>query len=140
MTDESLQGRDRIVATYLEQLQDLASEITAASEAVSANHLQAFRDSVHKQEMLCEGLASMAGAVGDYLRLPSHAETSGKDQPLDARIRSACLELQKLNHRYESLLKHSGRSIALLSLLFQSKSGQIHPAFQPKRQTWSCEV
>jgi hypothetical protein len=140
MTEDSLQGRDRIAAAYLQQLQELASEISAATDAISANRLQKFRESVDKQELLCWSLTSMARTVGDSLKPIDQSPAPRIDGQLAERIRAASVELNVLNLKYAALLRRSGRSIALLSLLCKSFSGQYPSAFQPNHHTWSCEV
>lgn len=140
MTEDSLQGRERLAATYLEQLLELASEISAAAEAISANRMQDFRECVDKQEMLCAGLASMVSLVGGFMGTETSDRPQGVDPMLAKRIRAACKEIKNLNFKYEALLKHSGRSIVQLSLLCKSQTGQVLSAFPSKHQTWSCEV
>ncbi len=54
---------DPIAATYLQHLQELAYEISAATDAIAANAMTRFKESVAKQEMLCASLASMANTV-----------------------------------------------------------------------------
>lgn len=140
MTDESLQGRDRTAATYLQQLQELASEISAATDAISANAMQKFCESVSRQELLCSSLASISKAVGEAMRPSGVGSAPRIDSSLDQRIRAASAELHALNLKYAALIKHSSRSIEMLSLLCKSQTGLLPSDCQPKRQTWSCEV
>ena len=142
MNHGTLQQRDQIAATYLQQMQELALEISAAMDAIAANKLSSLQESVAKQEMLCAGLATMANTVSEELRSPETPSHSGIDPTIERRIQAASISIRELNLQYAALLKHSGKSIALLSLLCNSHAGRFQEAREPrlKRQTWSCEM
>jgi hypothetical protein len=142
MNDHALPKRDQLAATYLQQLQALAFEITVATDAIAANALAKFQESVSKQEMLCATLAAMASTVSDGFRPSDQSSLPGIDPQVQSKIRAAHGSIRKLNLQYAALLKHSGRSIALLSSLCRSYTGQYQEARGPrsKRQTWSCEM
>jgi hypothetical protein len=139
---EALRMRDQIAANYLQQLQALAGEIAVSTDAIAANALPAFQESIAKQEMLCSSLASMSNAVREGFRSPDHPLHSSTASALELKIRAATGELQQLNMQYAALLKHSGKSIALLISLCKSHTGQFPEAREPrpKHQTWSCEM
>ena len=63
MNDRAVQTHDQLAATYLQQLQALAFEISVAMDAIATNALTSFQESVAKQEMLCAVLASMANTI-----------------------------------------------------------------------------
>jgi len=142
MTGNALQTRDEIAAKYLQQLQELASEISVATDAIAANALPRLQESVAKQEMLCAGLASMANAVSEGFRSSETPLLSRIDSSVERKIRAAGSAIRELNLQYAALLKHSGKSIALLSLLCSSYTGRFQEARGPrlKHQTWSCEM
>jgi hypothetical protein len=142
MNDPALQTRDEIAVIYLQQLQELAFEISAATDAIAANALSKFQQSVARQEMLCSSLASMANTVGEGLRSSQQPSRSGIDSTVEARIRAASSTLHELNLQYAALLRHSGRSIAVLASLCRTHTGQFQEARGPrlKHQTWSCEM
>jgi hypothetical protein len=142
MNDASLQTRDQTAASYLQQMQELAFEISVAMDAIAANTLSKFQESVARQEMLCAGLASMANAVSEGFRSSETPLLSSIDPSVERKIKAAGSAIQKLNLQYAALLKHSGRSIALLSLLCSSYTGRFQEARGPrlKHQTWSCEM
>ena len=134
MNDKAVLNHDALGAAYLLQLQALAFEIAVAMDAIAANALTSFQESVAKQEMLCSVLANMAKTI-----------RSGEQPPpvlSDSRIGAASEAIRQLNLQYAALLKHSGRSIALLASLCRSHTGQFEEARGPraKRQTWSCEM
>jgi hypothetical protein len=134
MNDKAVLNHEPLGAAYLLQLQALAFEISVAMDAIAANALTSFQESVAKQEMLCSVLANMAKTI-----------RSSEQPPLalsDSRIGAASEAIFQLNLQYAALLKHSGRSIALLASLCRSHTGQFHEARGPrsKRQTWSCEM
>ena len=142
MNGAARQTRDLIAATYLQHLQELAFEISAATNAIAANSLSRFQESVAKQEMLCASLASMANTVSEGFRASGQASLPGIDSAIEGKIKAASRALNELNLQYAALLRHSGRSIALLSLLCKCQTGQFQEARGPrsKHQTWSCEM
>lgn len=130
---------DQTAATYLHHLQELTSEISAATEAISANALPELQASVAKQEMLCAHLSSMADTVTQSLR-PRGSSRSPIDAEIEAKIHAAAVTLHELNLKYAALLKHSGKTIALLVLLCNSRRFPEDRGANLKHQTWSCEA
>jgi hypothetical protein len=140
-TDQALCSDDELANAYLLQLQDLASEISRAMEAIATNTLATFQESVARQEMLCHLIAGIARTIRAKVWSPEqHLLVS--DNFLEAKIRETSEAIRRQNLQYAALLRHSGRSIALLSSLCQTHSGQFQEARGPrlKRQTWSCEM
>lgn len=117
-------------STYLQQLQALACEISLAMDAIAANALSRLQESVARQEMLCSLLAGTA-------RAPRFIS----DRAVETKIQQASEAIRELNLQYAALLRHSGRSIALLLSLCRTHTGQFQEVRGPrwKRQTWSCE-
>jgi len=142
MKGQRFEVRDDLAVTYLRQLDGLASEIDVAMEAIATNALANLQVSIAKQEMLCDSLAMMASAVANGLplsetRLPLYA-----DDFIEGKISATIGKIRDLNLQYASLLKHSGRSIAILASLCRSHTGRFDDVVGTnwKRQTWSCEV
>lgn len=133
----ALQTRDQVAESFLQHVQELTMEILAATEAIAANALPRFQESVAKQEMLCAGLVAIEKSVGASFLAPKFPESE-----IEIKIHAAAAELRELNMKYAALLKHSGKSIALLSLLCKSQMGQLQEGRGPglKQQTWSCEA
>jgi hypothetical protein len=142
MNDHALPTRAQLAATYLQQLQALAFEITVATDAIAANALSRFQESVAKQEMLCATLAAMASTVSDGFQPSGQSISPSVDPDVQSKIRAANRSIRELNLQYAALLKHSGRTISLLSSLCKSHTGQFQEARGPrlKYQTWSCEM
>ena len=150
MNDVELQTRDQFAATYLQHLQALALEISVAMDSIAANALTRLQQSVANQETLCASLAAMARAGGGAIRssqppLPSPTGTStgtSISASIDLKIRETSAAIHQLNLQYAALLKHSGKSIALLASLCRTHTGQFQEARGPrlKHQTWSCEM
>jgi hypothetical protein len=142
MNGEALQTRDRIAARYLQQLQALAVEISVATDAIATNALPRFQESVAKQEMLCSDLATMANTVSEGIRSSHQPLVEHIDAAVEMKIRATSKAIRELNLQYAALLKHSGKSIALLSLLCNSHTGRFQEArgSRLKYQTWSCEM
>lgn len=137
----TLEPHDRIASAYLEQLQELATEISVATEAIAANALPKLQSSVSRQEMLCASLASMAKTIGSMPSSPNQ-QNPEIDTAMQSRIQAATAAVCELNLKYAALLRHSGKSIALLSLLYKSHTGRIQEdrGAGMKHQTWSCEA
>jgi hypothetical protein len=142
MNDRAPETRDRIAAVYLQQLQELAGELRSATDAIATNALPRFQESVARQEMLCASLASMAARVSEEFQSPTPVLASSIDFSLQSKIHAAGDVLRELNLRYAALLKHSGKTIALLASLCNSHTGRFQEARGPrlKHQTWSCEM
>lgn len=136
------QMREQIAATYLQHLQDLACEISIATDAIAANALPKLQESVAKQEMLCASLATMASTVNEVLHSPERATASSIDTGIDSKIHAVTASIRELNSNYAALLRHSGRSIAMLTLLCKSHMGRFQEdrGARMKHQTWSCEM
>jgi hypothetical protein len=141
MDSQALQQRDQLAASYLQQMQDLALEISVAMDAIAANALSRFQESVAKQEMLCFSLAQVANSVAKCDAFASQPAPP-YNPAIHQEIQAASEAIRKLNLRYAALLEHSGRSIALLASLCKNYLGQSQEMRGPglKRQTWSCEM
>ena len=142
MNDQAVPPRDQLAATYLQQLQALAFEISVAMDAIAANALTSFQESVAKQEMLCSVLANMANTISERFRSSEQPLLVLSDSSVERKIRSTSGAIRELNLQYAALLRHSGRSIAILASLCRTHTGEFQEARGPrsKRQTWSCEM
>jgi hypothetical protein len=142
MNDEAVQTHDQLAASYLQQLQALAFEISVAMDAIARNAITSLQESVAKQEMLCAVLANLAHTIGEPLTSSERLSLVLTDNSVARKIRVTSMAIQDLNLQYAALLKHSGRSIALLVSLCRSHTGQLQEAggSRSKRQTWSCEM
>ena len=132
---------EECAAAYLERFAALAAAISDAIRAISANSHANLRESVARQEALCDELCSMTGAEAQPAGF-SMAALIQTDSAIGARIRATAQSLQKLNLEYAALLRQSGRTIALLASLWRSNSGVLPRSVgaDPMRQTWSCEA
>ncbi len=141
MNENTIQTHDQLAAAYLLQLQTLAFEISVAMDAIAANALTSFQESVAKQEMLCGVLANMANSISKRVR-SSEQPLLLNDSSVEPKIRATSEAIRQLNLQYAALLRHSGRSIAILASLCRTHTGQFQEArgSRSKRQTWSCEM
>ena len=141
MNDEAVQTHDQLAARYLQYLQALAAEISVAMDAVAKNAIAMLQESIDRQEMLCALLANLALTHSNPI--PSSGRALVFSNSSVAReIQAAIGAIRDLNLQYAALLKHSGRSVALLLSLCRSHTGQLQEAAgsRSKRQTWSCEM
>jgi hypothetical protein len=142
MNDKTVEPHDQLAVTYLQQLQALAFEISVAMDAIARNAVASFQESVAKQEMLCAVLATMVNSMRKKNGSSAEAPLILSDKSVERKIRAANGAIRDLNLQYAALLKHSGRSLALLVSLCRSHTGQHLEAggSRSKRQTWSCEM
>jgi flagellar biosynthesis/type III secretory pathway chaperone len=140
MNDQAV--RDQLAATYLQHLEALSFEISVAMKAITSNEIIRFRDSVAQQEMLCAVLATMERTIREKVRSSDPAVPAFSDAAVEQKIRMTIGAIRQLNLQYGALLKHSGRSIALLASLCKTHTGQVFEinGTRPNRQTWSCEM
>jgi hypothetical protein len=142
MNDEATRTHDQLAASYLQQLQALAFEISVAMDAIARNAITSFQESVAKQEMLCAVLANLASSSGAPVTSSERMPLGLSDNSVALKIRATTTVIRDLNLQYAALLNHSGRSIALLVSLCRTHTGQLQEAggSRSKRQTWSCEM
>jgi hypothetical protein len=142
MNNKAFQTSDQLAATYLQHLQALASELSIAMDAIAGNAITRFQESVAKQEILCSVLATMAHTISETARLSGQPSLVVTDVSVEQNIQTTSRAISQLNLQYAALLRHSGRSIALLVSLCRSHTGQHLEAggSRSKRQTWSCEM
>jgi hypothetical protein len=142
MNDQAVQTHDQLAASYLQQLHALAFEISVAMDAIARNAVASFQESVAKQEMLCAVLANLANSISAPATSSERMPLGFSDNSVARKIQATTTVIRDLNLQYAALLKHSGRSIALLVSLCRSHTGQFQEAglSRSKRQTWSCEM
>jgi hypothetical protein len=123
-------------------MQELAHEISSSMDAIAANAMPEFQESVARQEMLCSSVAAMANAVGIQFLPSAQPLHAGIDATIGSKICAASKAISELNSQYAALLRHSGKSIAVLASLYRSQTGQFQEArgSRLKYQTWSCEM
>ena len=142
MQDVSLTTGSAAASGYLQQLRALASALQSAMRAIAENDIALLEESVAEQAMICANLALLSKAFDETLPAAVPGSPASLEDPVGLSISSAIHDVRRLNLQYASLLKHSGRSLHLLTLLCRSYSGQIQEArgSRLKRQTWACEV
>lgn len=113
----------------------LEVELRTAMAAIAGNALIDFEESVRRQEALCIRLTAMAGAA--FKLIPGRGMELGQDD-----LRRAAEVLESTNRDYRALLRHSGRSIELLSLLTNGYTGHRKEARNAGSTygTWNCEM
>ncbi len=142
MNGQAFLTHDEIAANYLQQLQELAFEISVATDAIATNALPKLQDSVAKQEMLCSNLQMMEKSVHEGFCSPEKTGLARIENAVELKIRATGKAIRELNLQYAALLKHSGKSIALLASLCNTHTGSFQGALGSRRkhQTWSCEM
>jgi hypothetical protein len=142
MNSQAFQDSDQLAAAYLQQLQALGFEISLAMDAIAGNALNEFQESVAKQEMLCAALATIAKTIRKQVGFPGQPLPICTDPAVEQKIKATLAAIRQLTLQYAALLRHSGKSVALLASLCRSHTGQFEGArgSRLKRQTWSCEM
>jgi len=142
MNSQAFQDSDQLAATYLQQLQALGFEISLAMDAIAGNALHGFQESVAKQEMLCAVLATIAKTIGKQAGASGQPFLICTDPAVEQKIQATLAAIRQLTQQYAALLRHSGKSIALLASLCRSHTVPFEGArgSRLKRQTWSCEM
>ena len=142
MNSERSQTRAELANAYQQQLQALGYEIRVAMQAIASNSLDKLEDSIASQQVLTSELTKLAARLSDQLSSPEHAMEAFPSGPVEEKVQSTGRAIHELNAQYSSLLRHSGRSIALLSSLCKSHAGHFPESRGTalKRQTWSCTM
>jgi hypothetical protein len=142
MTSETSQPIADPSNLYLEQLEELISEMNVGMQAIATNSVDVLRESIAKQESLCASLA--AASLADDMRLQQLSQSPHPlgENDVDRMIWEASNAVRQLNLHYAALLKHSGSTITVLSALCSNHTGTSNEPHGPwsKQQTWSCEI
>lgn len=102
---------------FLGQLRGLAVELQTAMGAIASHSLAELEASVARQEELCASLREQAASLSEQALAPS----------LRTDIRTTTESVRRLNLEYGALLRHSGRSIALLAALCRTTGNYSAP-------------
>jgi aconitase A len=134
--------RNAEAGEHLQLLRSLAGELERAMAAIAGNNLDELEDSVANQQTLSLRLSELADLVNAPAPPSRSPAAYSIDENFKTQLRAANAELQNLNRRYASLLKHSSRSVAMMASLFSSFRGQFQEASgaRLKHQTWSCQM
>lgn len=116
---------------YLQVVQSLSTEMTAAISALARNDLGRFEASVAEQERLCE----MARRLSQFLRCNSRLGTPPKE------LVAAGREMRQQNRAYATVLARGAQICrALLSVYQEARGGSPDGRIVSGTNTWSCEV
>lgn len=142
MTNADTKRRDQQVTNYLQYMQALRVEMATAMECIADSALTPLQECISRQEALCAELVLLVKALKPGTPSTALASPANVDPTMAVRVREAGESLRQTNLEYSALLKHSSRSLALLSSLCNTYTGQQQEARGPrsKYQTWSCEM
>ena len=128
---------------YLQGLHALAAELEYAMQAIARNRIADLEDSIVNQQLLSSRLEKLISE----LCMPRQSFDPDDQAQRDfennlGEIQIASDVLRKLNQRYAALLRHSGRSMALMATLYGSFTGEFKEASGPRlsHPTWSCQM
>jgi hypothetical protein len=142
MSSDPTQPSRSSASLYLEQLEELIAEMSIGMEAIASNSVEALKRSVARQEALCASMSAAVLSEGHRLRELSHSPVPLGEEPVEFGIWKSSTTIRQLNLEYDALLKHSGKTISMLSALCSNHTGtdSAHPGPWSKQQTWSCEM
>jgi len=116
---------------YLQVVQSLSTEMTAAISALARNDLGRFEASVAEQERLCEiarGLSQFLGANSHLVMSPQGLVVAGR-------------RLRQQNRVYAAVLARGAQIGRALLSVYQEARGNSHDGpIVSATNTWSCEV
>jgi len=137
-----VQDRNSKLEEYLQLLRLMAFELNRAMQAMVQNSLPAFEESLANQQIFSDRLGELAQDLCHPVKDRSRFASSEIESGLSDQVRAASDALQSLNRRYEALIQHSSRSVALMVSLFSSYQGQLQEDSGPrlKQHTWSCQI
>ena len=116
---------------YLEEVEELRSEIAAAMRAISGNSLQVLEESLWRQEVLCTSLTRLLQAM----------QAGGETPASMNRVHAATHALHALNHTYTALVQQSRASADLFYGLCQSyRHGPAREVLQHPVPRYSFEA
>ena len=139
---EAIVPIDEQSVVYLQQLEELISEISNGMDAIASNSVHKLKQSVACQEALCAGMAAATIADGNRLRDLSHSALPLSEEGIELTIWKASNTIRQLNLQYDALLKQSSKTVSLLAALCDNHTGRAteQQSLWPKQQTWSCEI
>ncbi len=120
-----------VVQRCLDQIEALGAELGTATDAIVANAVCGFEESIGRQQQLIQALSSSLPAA----RATIKGQQGGS---LDVRLDEASRNLCRLNARYAALLTHTGRSMRMLRSLY-SAALDAPGTNVGERQPWSLQ-
>jgi hypothetical protein len=142
MSLDTVEPMDDNSVLYLQQLEELISEISCGMDAIASDSVDKLKRSVACQETLCANLAATSIADGHRLRDLSQSAVPLSEEGMELTIWKASNTIRQLNLQYDALLKQSGKTIALLAALCDNHTGRAteQQGLWSKQQTWSCDI
>lgn len=105
-------------APYLECLEAMRQEVALAIAAIESNSLERLRESIANQEALCSRMEILAASAPGGRR-----DFRAAGSPVSGQIFEESKKLQAIVFEYAALLRHSGRTVAVLTALCRSHLG-----------------
>ena len=142
MSLDTIAPMDDNSVLYLQQLEELISEMSNGMDAIASNSVDKLKRSVACQEALCASMTATTIADGNRLRNLSQSALPLSAEGIELTIWKASNTIRQLNLQYDALLKQSGKTISLLAALCDNHTGRAteQQSLWSKQQTWSCEI
>ncbi len=139
---ESAEPIEENSVLYLQQLENLISEMSNGMDAIASNSVERLRQSVACQEAFCASMAATSVADGNRLRELSRSALPLSEEGIELTIWKASNTIRQLNLQYDALLQQSGKTISLLASLCDNHRGRdtAQSGLWSKQHTWSCEI
>ncbi len=119
---------------YVHRIDELREEVRHAMAAISGNRLQAFEESLWRQEVLCTGLK--------HLLLTAQAVTPSTTSgiPVNTRLQASLEALHQVNRSYAELIRQARSSNHLLYALCQNHGAPAREMTDSTMQRCSLEA
>ncbi len=119
---------------YVHRIDELREEVRHAMAAISGNRLQAFEESLWRQEVLCTGLK--------HLLLTAQAITPSTTSgiPVNTRLQASLEALHQVNRSYAELIRQARSSNHLLYALSQNCAAPAREMTDPTMQRYSLKA
>ena len=121
----------------LVQMKALGRELQAAIGFIERNLMVELEQSVATQRDCSTALVAIV------TRIMQSSQLIEKQPAMASRLRQAANRVLRLNEQYAALLEHSGRSMRMLQMLYQSGSGLAAEKAQSSiglPNNWSCKA
>ena len=112
---------------YVYRIDQLREEVRRAMAAISGNSLQAFEESLWRQEVLCVGLKHL------LLTAQAAAPSNTSGATVNTRLQASLEALQQVNRSYAELIRQAQSSNYLLYALCQNYAA-------PSRETTDSTI
>ena len=119
---------------YVHRIDELREEVRHAMAAISGNRLQAFEESLWRQEVLCTGLKHL------FLTAQAVTPSPTSRTPVNTRLQASLEALHQVNRSYAELIRQAQNSTHLLYAPCQNYAAPTREMNDPTEQRYSLKA